>query len=174
MMLTKSVTPESGVVVRFSLGKGAPRRLLQERIARLSLTASAVSTTLHILTWSPRGAERGEFFAETHLSTESAPPSQDARLSHTHEDSRGPQGTGGAPQKRTSSSYAYLKIRMARSRVFHAPCAYCDASITKLYMAQANAARALSLQFSSARSKRFGASLQPKSPRRATPKPGPM
>jgi hypothetical protein len=62
---------------------------------------------------------------------------------------------------------------MARSRIFHAPCGYYDASITKLFMERANAARALSLQFSSVRSKRFGASLQGEGPRRTTPMPGP-
>jgi hypothetical protein len=48
---------------------------------------------------------------------------------------------------------------MARGMVFLVLCACCDALITKLYMARANAARAHSLQFSSARSKRFSASL---------------
>src|SRR5258706_13278703 len=49
---------------------------------------------------------------------------------------------------------------MARGWVFRAPYDYCGASITRLFMARVNAARALSLQFSSARSRRFGASLQ--------------
>ncbi len=115
---------------------------------------------------------RGELFAETHLSTESAPPSQDARLSHTHEDRGRPQGTGGPPQKRTSSSYAHLEIRTAHGRIFPAPCACCNAPTTKLCMARANAARALSLQFSSARSERFSARIQRERSRRAAPKPG--
>jgi hypothetical protein len=48
---------------------------------------------------------------------------------------------------------------MARGRVFRVLRACCDALISKLYMALVNAARALSLQFSSARSKRFSARL---------------
>jgi hypothetical protein len=61
---------------------------------------------------------------------------------------------------------------MARGRVFRVLCACCDALISKLYMALANAARALSLQFSSARSKRFSANLPGESRRQATSKPG--
>jgi hypothetical protein len=54
---------------------------------------------------------RGEFFAETHVSTESAPPPQDPRISRAHEDQRGPQGAGGPTQKRTPSSHTHLEKR---------------------------------------------------------------
>jgi len=122
---------------------------------------------------------RGEFFAETHVSTENAPPPQNARLSRAHEEQRRPQGPGSAAQKGTPSSYAHLEIRISlpparRSRrtlavnptgrvgqdslgkVFRAPFASSSARNTKPSTEQASAARALSSQFSTACSQRFG------------------
>ena len=136
---------------------------------RRSLTLFAASTTLTVLNRSTSRDCWGEFFAETHVSTEGTPASQDAWVSYTHEDSGRPQGTCSAPQKRTSSSYADLKTAVARAWVFRATSDCCGARISKLCMARANAARALSLQFSSARSRRFGASLPGQGPRPATP-----
>jgi len=54
---------------------------------------------------------RGEFFAETDVSTQGAPPPQNARLSFAHEDQRGPQSAGGPTQEGTPSPYARLEIR---------------------------------------------------------------
>jgi hypothetical protein len=72
---------------------------------------------------------RGELFAETHVSTKSAPSPQNTRFSHAHEDCGRPQSFGGPTQKGTPSSYAHLEIRTrlpvmraSRGRVFPAPC----------------------------------------------------
>jgi len=93
-----------------------------------SLTAFRASTTLDVLNRSHCWHRGGEFFAETHVSTESAPSPQNTRFSHAHEDCRRPQGFGGATQKGTPSSYAHLENRnrpprrTRRGRVFPAPC----------------------------------------------------
>ena len=128
------------------------------------MTASAASTTLHVLTRFDSRGRGGEFFAETHISTESAPPSQDARVSHAHEDGRRPQSACGAPQEGTPSPYAHLELRMARGRIFQGSRACCEAPNTKPCMAPVSADRALSLLFSSARGERS---------RRAAPTPEP-
>src|SRR5579863_9682387 len=51
-----------------------------------SLTASNASTTLDVLNRSNCWHRGGEFFAETHVSTESAPSPQDPWVSRAHED----------------------------------------------------------------------------------------
>jgi len=86
------------------------------------LTVFAASSTLRISNWTIYRYLEGEFFAETHVSTKSAPSPQNARLSYAHEDGGRPQSVGGPPQKGTSSSHAYLKIRKVRGRVFLVPC----------------------------------------------------
>jgi len=166
-------TPSSTQVTRNAKKESPGHACLHELrpdsydLFRLSLTLFAASTTLTVLNRSTSRDCWGEFFAETHVSTESTPASQDARVSYTHEDSGRPQGTCSAPQKRTSSSYADLKTAVARAWVFRATSDCCGALISKLCMARANAARALSLQYFSARSRRSGASLPGEGPRLA-------
>ena len=58
--------------------------------------------------------------AQTHLSTQSAPSPQDARLPRAHEDQGGPQGPGGAPQEGPPSPHAHLKLPRARAGDFPA------------------------------------------------------
>jgi hypothetical protein len=53
---------------------------------RPSLTVFEASTTLDVLNRSNCWHRGGEFFAETHVSTESAPSPQDTRFSRAHED----------------------------------------------------------------------------------------
>jgi hypothetical protein len=55
-------------------------------LRRLSLTVFHASTTLDVLNRSNCWHRGGEFFAETHVSTESAPSPQDTRFSRAHED----------------------------------------------------------------------------------------
>jgi hypothetical protein len=66
----------------------------------LKLTARAWSHRLKVLIWSAK-ADRGGLLAETYLSTQSAPSSQDARIPYPDENGRGTQGIGGAPQEGT-------------------------------------------------------------------------
>ena len=123
-----------------------------------SLTALVASTTLDVLNRSNCWHRGGEFFAETHVSTESAPSPQDTRVSHAHEDCRGPQSTGGSTQKGTPSSYAHLEIRTRLEVVleifgwvFPVQCVCLCAWYTKPYTAPVSAARVLSFPFSSVR-----------------------
>src|SRR5258708_34334409 len=81
---------------------------------------------------------RGVLVAETDISTESAPPSQDARLPRADENQGRPQGPCGAPQKGTSSPYTHLVRRRTRvtarerRRGFRARCGCCGAWNTRL------------------------------------------
>src|SRR2546422_6522612 len=72
-------------------------------------------------------AQRRQFVAETHVSTQSAPSPQDARLPRAHEVRRWTQGPGGSPQEGTSSPHANLGPRPAdplfRCEDFPGPCA---------------------------------------------------
>jgi hypothetical protein len=65
---------------------GGPLFSVHFRYPLSSLTALSASTTLDVLNRSKWWHRGGEFFAETHVSTESAPSPQDPWVSRAHED----------------------------------------------------------------------------------------
>src|SRR2546428_7226404 len=79
-----------------------------------ALTGLEGSTTLTFLTRGADAAWGGALVAETHLSTQSAPPSQDPRVPRAHEEQGRTQSAGGAPQEGTSSPHANLVPRGSR------------------------------------------------------------
>lgn len=91
---------------------------------------------------------RGALVAETHLSTQSAPPSQDPRVPRAHEEQRRAQSAGGAPQEGTSSPHANLVPRGSRPgareprTAFLARCGCYGARSSKRYIAAGGGARA--------------------------------
>jgi len=72
---------------------------------------------------------RGAFVAQTHVSTQSAPPPQNARLPVAHEDRWRTQGPGRAPQEGPPSAHARINLRKAPRRLCPGPGA-CSAAAT--------------------------------------------
>src|SRR6266849_2684739 len=95
---------------------------------------------------------RGALVAETHLSTQSAPPSQDPRVPRAHEEQGRTQSAGGAPQEGTSSPHANLVPRGSRPGArepriaFLARCGCYGARSSKRYIAAGGGARARNLR----------------------------
>src|SRR3989454_10422125 len=127
-----------------------------------SLTGLEGSTTLTFLTRGADAAWGGALVAETHLSTQSAPPSQDPRVPRAHEEQGRTQSAGGAPQEGTSSPHANLVPRGSRPGArepriaFLARCGCYGARSSKRYIAAGGRAPA----------RQFGASRGAKRPGR--------